>query len=115
VEALRDESQAAHFDPTSKTPRVTPSSRPPVNIGTPHGKRKFVNDPVRRNLGSGWVLLPLAIAGGTLVAFGLRSLRQPAARFLLPGRIAFDVAELVTPRVQSAFTSGAGMNPDGPS
>ena len=58
-----------------------------------------MNDPVRKKLGSEWVLVPLAIAGAMLVGFGLKSLRQPAARFLLPGRIAFDVAELVTPRL----------------
>ena len=60
----------------------------------------MVNGPVRtrERLPSEWALVPLAIAGGVLVGLGLKRLRQPAARFLLPGRIAFDVAELVTPR-----------------
>ena len=47
----------------------------------------------------------MAIAGGVLVGVGLKRLRQPAARFLLPGRIAYDVAQLVTPR----FGDGAGQ------
>jgi hypothetical protein len=61
-----------------------------------------VNNPVRTRdgLGSEWVLVPLAIAGGILVGFCLKRLPQPAARFLLPGRVAYDVAQLVTPRLR---------------
>ena len=66
-----------------------------------------VNDPVRtrERPGSEWVLVPLAIAGGILVGLGLKWLRQPAARFLLPGRTAYDVAELVTPRLSNEHAS----------
>jgi hypothetical protein len=69
--------------------------------GTPHGN-KFVNDAIRNRerLGSEWMLVPLAIAGGILVAFGLKWVRQPAARFLLPGPIAYDVAQAVTPQLR---------------
>jgi hypothetical protein len=52
----------------------------------------------RDRLGPEWVLVPLALGGGILVGFHLTRLRQPAARFLLPGRIACDVAQLVTPQ-----------------
>jgi hypothetical protein len=49
--------------------------------------------------GSGWVLVSLAIASGMLVVFGLKSLRPPMARILLPGRVAHDLAGLVMPRL----------------
>ena len=52
----------------------------------------------RERLGPEWILVPLALGGGILVGFHLKRLRQPAARFLLPGRIAYDVAQLVTPQ-----------------
>ena len=74
-----------------------------MNPPTPHGRSKFVNDLVRtreERLRPEWVLVPLAIAGGLLVGFGLKRVRQPAARFLLPGRTAYDVAQLVTPRLR---------------
>jgi hypothetical protein len=100
AEDLHDESQAADSDRYPQSP---------VNPGPPH-----VNDPVRtrERLGSEWALVPLAIAGGMLVGFGLKWLRQPAARLLLPGRIAYDVAELVTPRLSDEPATGdASVNP----
>ncbi len=74
-----------------------------------------MNYPVRTRdgLGSEWVLVPLAIAGGILVGFGLKRLPQPAARFLLPGRVAYDVAQLVTPRLRDEPATGdARVNRD---
>jgi hypothetical protein len=74
-----------------------------------------VNDPLRNRerLGSEWVLVPLAIAGGILVAFGLKWVRQPAARFLLPGPIAYDVAQAVTPQLRVQTPTGdTSVNPD---
>lgn len=70
-----------------------------LNPGTPHGRSKFVNDLIRtrERLGSEWVFVPLAIAGGVLLGFGLKRVGRPAARFLLPGGVAYDVARLVTP------------------
>ena len=82
--------------------------------GTPHGN-KFVNDAIRNRerLGSEWMLVPLAIAGGILVAFGLKWVRQPAARFLLPGPIAYDVAQAVTPQLREQPPTGdTSVNPD---
>lgn len=54
-------------------------------------------------LGPEWVLVPLALGGGILVGFHLKRLRQPAARFLMPGRIAYEVAQLVTPQPHKAL------------
>ena len=73
-----------------------------------------MNDPLRNRerLGSEWVLVPLAIAGGILVAFGLKWVRQPAARFLLPGPIAYDVAQAVTPQLRVEPTANTSVNPD---
>ena len=74
-----------------------------------------MNDPTRNRerLGSEWVLVPLAIAGGILVAIGLKWVRQPAARFLLPGPIAYDVAQVVTPQLcVEAPTANTSVNPD---
>ena len=74
-----------------------------------------MNDPLRNRerLGSEWVLVPLAIAGGILVAVGLKWVRQPAARFLLPGPIAYDVAQVVTPQLRvEAATANTSVNPD---
>jgi len=45
----------------------------------------------------------LALGGGILVGFHLKRLRQPAARFLMPGRIAYEVAQLVTPQPHKAL------------
>ena len=74
-----------------------------------------MNDPLRNRerLGSEWVLVPLAIAGGILVAIGLKWVRQPAARFLLPGPIAYDVAQAVTPQLRvEAPTGDTSVNSD---
>jgi len=57
--------------------------------------------------------VPLALAGGILVGFHFKRLRLPAARLLLPGRTAYDVAQLVTPRLRDEpGTGNARVNPD---
>jgi hypothetical protein len=56
-------------------------------------------DTRRERLGSEWLLVSLGIASGMLVAYGLKCLRQPMARVVLPGRVAYDLAGLVMPRL----------------
>jgi hypothetical protein len=62
-------------------------------------KPRRADDSPRERPGSEWLLVSLALASGMLVAFGLKCLRQPMARVLLPGRVAYDLAGLVMPRL----------------
>jgi hypothetical protein len=64
--------------------------------------------------GSAWVLVPLAITGGMLVGLSFKCLRQRAARFLLPGRVAYDLAVLVTPKLPDEPRVTPIVNRDSP-